>query len=416
MNYSRIILILLLFTASASLFAQFQPSDLKNPESLGMSTDSLAQMSAYFHQLVDEDSLAGVQIGIIRLGELIHFDSYGFSDIENDKSLKTNSLFRIFSMTKPIVSVALMQLYEQDKFELEDPLHKYIPSFKNTSTLEDSTLQASKNPIRIIDLLRHTSGYSYGNTQNPLLREYYIKANLNASKTNEEFVDKLSKIPLQFEPGTDWQYGLSTNICGRLIEVLSGKSLDQYLKNHILTPLKMNDTHFQMPKEKIERFTVGYGWNAENGLFVVENVEDNRYVHEVTLFNGGGGLVSTTFDYLKFCQMLLNKGSLGDIQILKSTTIDLMLSDHLKEVRPHQINPLRLPPGEASFGLGFAIRGEHPESLEQLFGWGGAVGTYFKIDLKHNLAYVMMIQLSPYRHLELRAKIQDFINGAIVES
>ncbi|MEN0046822.1 MAG: serine hydrolase domain-containing protein [Bacteroidota bacterium] len=391
-------------------------SSLRSPENVDLSSDSLAKMTTYFHQLVDEKKLAGVQIGILQKEKLVYFDTYGFADIENNKALEENSIFRIFSMTKPIVSVALMQLYEQEKFQLNDPLHQYIPAFKDAKILQDSAVIPSPTPVRIIDLLRHTSGYSYGRINNPKLSEYYVQANLNSSTNNKDFVNKLAKIPLQFEPGTNWQYGLSTNIVGRLVEVLSGNTLDQYLQDHILTPLQMNDTHFQLPKDKVSRFTVGYRWSEENGLYVSETADDNRYVREVTLFNGGGGLVSTTVDYLNFCQMLLNKGKWNGERILQAETIDLMLSDHLETVQPHQAGPLRLPPNEASFGLGFAIKGDSPDKLQEVFGWGGAVGTYFKIDTKNDLAYVMMIQISPYRHLGLRSKLQDFVNAAIVKS
>lgn len=394
-------------------FGQFSLSSLINADAMGISGDSLKKMDGFFHDLVDEAQLAGIQTAVLHNGKLIHFDSYGYADIETQKALDEKSIFRIFSMTKPIVSVALMQLYEQGKFKLEDPLHKYIPEFKESYVLEDTTLVVAQNPIKIIDLLKHTSGYSYGNGQNSYLNAHYARMNLYASRTNKEFVTKLSKIPLQFEPGTNWQYGMSTNICGHLIEVLSGRSLDEYLTDFIFDPLQMKDTHFQLPEEKVNRFTTGYGWNDQSGLYVAENSEDNRYTNEVTLFNGGGGLVSTTFDYLRFCQMILNGGSLYDVRIIKDQTIDLMLTDHLETTRQHQTERLRLPSGEAGFGFGFAIRGEHPDALQKVFGWGGALGTYFKIDAKHDLVYVMMIQLSPYRHLDLRRKIQEFVESAI---
>ena len=362
---------------------------------------------------MDEKQIAGIQTVIMRKGKLIHFDSYGNADIENDKPLNENSLFRIFSMTKPIVSIALMQLYEQGKFQLEDPLGKFLPGFKEALVCSDSTLQPAVQPIQIIDLLRHTSGFNYGRGQNNTLNQLYAEADLHSSKTNKEFVEKLSKIPLQFEPGTDWQYGLSTNICGYLIEVLSGKPLDVYLKEHLFDPLKMQDTYFQVPNDRIEDFTVGYRWTEEGELAIAEYPNQSRFVQEVTLFNGGGGLISTSLDYLRFCEMLLNGGKFKEGQIIKKETLALMLEDHLAEVRQYQ-ERLRLPPGEASFGLGFAIKGENPNELQQVYGWGGAVGTYFKIDTKNDLAYILMIQLSPYRHLGLRELFQEYVNASII--
>ena len=415
MNYRNVVYLafFIWLTVSFKVSGQVHLDELTHPDAVGLSTDSLELMDARFHQLVDENQLAGIQTAIVRKGQLVHFDSYGYADIANEKPVDEKTIFRIFSMTKPIVSVALMQFYEQGKFKLEDPLHKYLPDFKESYILEDSTLVPTKNPIRIIDLLRHTSGYNYGRSQNPILNEYYSKADLHSAPTNEIFVKKLSTIPLQFEPGTNWQYGLSTNICGHLIEVFSGQSLDQYLTEQIFKPLGMNDTHFQLPREKVNRFTVGYGWDEQQGLFESESREDNRYVNEVTLFNGGGGLVSTSLDYLNFCSMLLNKGTLNGAKILQAETINLMFSDHLKYTRTCQTEPLRLPLGEASFGLGFSIRGNSPDSLGRAYGWGGAVGTYFKIDVEHDLAYVMMIQCSPYRQLHLRSEIQQFIQSAI---
>ncbi|OJJ21048.1 hypothetical protein BKI52_10785 [marine bacterium AO1-C] len=379
-----------------------------------MSSDSLQRMNAHFHRLVDAKQLAGIQTAVMRNGRLVHFDSYGYANIQAKKLLDERSIFRVFSMTKPIVSVALMQLYEAGKFKLEDPVYKYLPEFKQMYIYTDSALVRANKPIRVIDLLTHTAGFSYGRTPHPGLSRMYVEANLRAAKTNKEYIHKLSKLPLQFEPGTDWQYGLSTNICGYLIEVLSGKSLNNYLQDHIFTPLSMKDTHFQLPKDKIERFTVGYGWRTTTGLTIVETQNDNRYVRNVTLFNGGGGLVSTTADYMKFCQMILNKGTLDGKRILKQTTIALMLRDHLQGARSVQ-ERLRLPVGEAGFGLGFVIKGANANQLEKVYGWGGAVGTYFRIDTANQLIYILMIQLSPYRQLGLQRLMQNYINTAIID-
>ncbi len=408
-----VFLIIALGLSPTLLIAQTNDFTLVKPESVNLSSDSLDIMNEYFHRLVDQKQLAGIQTAILRKGKLVQFDSYGYSNVEEKKLLDKHSIFRIFSMTKPIVSVALMKLYEEGKFKLTDPLYKFIPEFEKMLVYSDSTLVPTQRPITIIDLLTHTSGFNYGRSRNSALNQFYFDANLNSSKTNKDFVEKLSKIPLQFEPGTDWQYGLSTNICGYLIEILSGTSLDNYLKENIFIPLEMRDTHFQLPQEKIDRFCDGYRWQEDTGLIVVEDSRDNRFVREVTLFNGGGGLVSTTYDYLRFCEMLLNKGRYGDIQILKPETITLMFTDHLKEVRKHH-ERIRLPLGEVGFGLGFAIRGNDNHTFEKVYGWGGAAGTYFKIDLENELAYVLMIQLSPYRHLNLRQLYQNYINSALL--
>lgn len=387
---------------------------LDKPESVGMSSDSLSIMTKHLHELVDNKKLAGIQTAVMRKGKLIHFDSYGYADIENKKMIDNKSIFRVFSMTKPIVSVALMQLYEQGKFKLDDPIHKYIPEFSNQYYLKDSLELPVKDPIRIIDLLTHTSGISYGRSQNRFLNEQYTRANLMSSTNNKEFVKKLSSLPLLFEPGTDWEYGMSTNVCGYLIEILSGQSLDDYLKENILIPLEMTSTYFKVPEDKLEDFTVGYSWDENDGLFITENPEESRFAKEVTFYNGGGGLVSTTNDYINFCKMLLDDGRFNDKQIIKKSTLDLMFQDHLAEPKKHQ-ERLRLLRGENGFGLGFSIKGDYPDTLENVFGWGGAVGTYFRIDTDNQLAYILMIQLSPYRHLQLRSTFQNFVNAAIIE-
>ncbi|NQZ45485.1 MAG: serine hydrolase [Flavobacteriaceae bacterium] len=410
---NKYLLFLLFFHCVAFTNAQSDVFTKVKPEMVGLSTDSLQKMNAHFHRLVDDGKLAGIQTAILRHGQLAQFDSYGYANLAEATPLDEGSLFRIFSMTKPIVSVALMQLYEQGKFKLDDPLYKFIPEFREMKVFSEKGLVKAKIPIRIIDLLRHSSGYTYGRSALPEMDRMYREAHVHASTTNREFVLKLSRLPLYFEPGTDWRYGFSTNICGYLIEVLSGKDLDRYLKEHILTPLNMHDTHFQVPQDKVDRFTVGYRWQEGSGLQRSEAQRNNRYTRKVTLFNGGGGMVSTTNDYLRFCQMLLNKGEGNGQRILKEATVALMLQDQLQEVRPYQ-ERLRLPMGESGFGLGFAIRGSDANHLERVYGWGGAVGTYFKIDLEHDMAYVMMIQLAPHRHLGLRQLIQDYIEAALV--
>ena len=407
-------LLLLLLAIPLLTFAQTVKLKIDRPESVQMSSDSIEKMEDHLHKLVDEKKLAGIQTAIFRKDKLVYFDSYGYANIEKAQILNENSIFRIFSMTKPIVSIALMQLYEQGKFKLNDPIHKYIPEFRQMYISIDSILVPAKNSIRIIDLLTHTSGINSGRGPNKHQNRLHAEANLWNSTTNKEFVEKLSKIPLQFEPGTDWTYGLSTNVCGYLIEVLSGKSLDEYLLEFIFKPLEMTDTYFQLPKEKTPNFTVGYGWSEDEKLEVIESIDGSRFIEDVTLFNGGGGLVSTTYDYLNFCKMLLNKGIYNGIRIIKEETINLMLKDHLVEARKYQ-GRLRLLPREAGFGLGFSIKGDNPKALENVFGWGGAVGTYFRIDTDKDLAYILMIQLSPYRQLRLRELFQNFVNSSIIE-
>ncbi len=406
-----LLLICVIFTLTTSLA---QRVELTNPEVVGISSSHLNEMKLQLHDIVDKGRLAGIQTAIISKGKLAYFDTYGFADINKKKTLNSNSIFRIFSMTKPITSIGLMQLYEKGKFKLEDPVHKYIPEFKNMLIHTEKGNIPAKNDIKIIDLLRHTSGIGYGRSSNSELNKIYNEANLNASKNLKEFINKISKMPLHFNPGTDWKYGYSTDICGYLIEVLSSKKLDDYLYTNVLKPLGMIDTHFQLPKSKIERFTTGYSVKNEK-LVVVETPSQSRFANEVTFLRGGGGLVSTTNDYLKLCQMLLNKGELNGNRLLKHETIDLMTRDHLSDVRKHT-KKLRLLPGETGFGLGFSIAAYNKNGNRGVYGWGGAVGTYFRIDPKNEIAYTLMIQLSPYRQLGLRNTFQKLVNNSVIRN
>jgi len=384
-------------------------------ENLGISKDSLNKMNKYFHSLVDKDSLAGIQTAVMKNGELIHFDSYGYADIENREKIDEKSIFRIFSMTKPIVSVALMQLYEEGKFNLSDPVHKFIPEFRMMNKYEDDSLVKVHEPIKIIHLLTHTSGFSHGRVSNQFLKKNYQEAQLFQAKNNKELANKLSRIPLQFEPGTDWQYGLSTALCGYLVEVLSGTTLDKYLEEHIFKPLEMKDTFFELPKGKMKHLTVGYKWSKERGVFISDVPEDSGYSKKVTLFHGGGGLLSTTLDYLKFCKMMRDKGVYNGRKVLEKSTVALIFTNHIEQATKIQ-SKLRLPPGEGGFGLGFAIRKNNTGELENVYGWGGLAGTFFKINMDLDLIYVLMVQLYPHGHLNLRKKFQNYVESSVIKN
>lgn len=402
------------FLSFISLSCAQNKTHHRDSQHISISNIKLDSLKKVLHAYVDKGELAGIQTAILKKNKLVHYSSYGYADIENKKPLDSLSIFRIFSMTKPITSVGLMQLYEQGKFKLEDPIHLYIPEFKEMTVYnKDNKIVPAKRQIKIIDLLRHSSGISYGRSPNPSLNTKYTEASLGSSKGLKEFIKRITKLPLLFEPGTDYEYGYSTDICGYLIEVLSGQSLDEYLQKNVLDPLKMKDTHFQLPEHKINHFTTGYR-SGENGkLEIAELPTESMFINKPSFIKGGGGLVSTTNDYLNLCRMLLNKGVLFDQQILKPETIDLMTKDHLESVRKHKPR-LRILSGETGFGLGFSVAEKEDKSI--VYGWGGAVGTYFRIDPKQDLAYLMMIQLSPYKQLNLRETFQKLVNNSIIDT
>ena len=256
--------------------------------------------------------------------------------------------------------------------------------------------------------------YRFGHGVDSLYREGQFWANEDI----EGFVLSLSKLPLYFEPGTGWRYGVSTDVCGYLIEVLSGQPLDQFLQERIFDPLGMVDTHFEVPDSKDDRFVTNYTYDDSLGLTVIDHPSDSRFTKEVTFFSGGAGLVSTTSDYLKFCQMLLNGGELMGNRIMSPKTIELMTEDHAANIK-HQGGPVAYPGFGTGFGLGFAVTTNLANTLVTgsvgNYGWGGAAGTFFRIDPEEELIYIMMIQLMPNNHLQAREKFQSMVYQTIID-
>lgn len=398
--------------------AQLAPL-LSNPDKAGMSEDRLMKLDKRMHQFVDDGQISAIQTLIYRKGEIAHHDIYGMEDIDSNDPIKRNSIWRIYSMTKPLVSIGIMQQYEMGKFELNDPVHKYIPEFKEMKVHKGNhVLEDATRTIKVIDLMRHTSGIGYGWSGGYVDTLYAQAGSRASSKTNADFVKTLATLPLYNEPGTRWQYGLSTDVLGYLLEVISGQPLDEYLDEHIFTPLGMDDTFFEVPDDKEDRFVTNYTTNKEGKLQVIDHPSMSNYCKEVTLFSGGGGLVSTADDYLAFCKMLLNQGSVNGNTIIGSQTLELMTKDHAGDT-PYGSGPVILPARGHGFGLGFTVTTDlaASQSLGSLgsYGWGGAAGTYFRVDPEEDLIYIMMMQLMPYNHLEAREKFQTLVYQAIVD-
>lgn len=415
MNYKlNFVGFLILFVFISTTNAQsIVVSDSKTTE--GFSQERLDRLDNRMHQFVDKGLLSGVQTAIMRNGKLVHFDTYGKSDIESQTALSDDSMWRIYSMTKPIVSVGLMMLYEQGLFNLNDDVSKYIPAFSDLTVYsKENGIQSAKNKIKIVDLLRHTSGLGYG-WGGGYVDSLYNSEDKWGMETTGEFVNFIAKQPLYYEAGEGWRYSVSTDVCGRLIEVISGQNLDDYLDEHIFTPLGMDDTFFEVPQEKASRFVTNYTDRRGNKLTVIDHPKDSDYTKTVTHFSGGGGLVSTTSDYLAFCQMLLNGGHADGTRFLSRKTIELMTKDHCK----HIDRKGRLAGSGNGFGLGFSMINDVAATgalgTEGTYGWGGAAGTYFRIDPKENLIYVMMIQIMPYDHLQARQVFQNMVYQALVD-
>ena len=389
---------LLLFSFLLSAQSTFE---ISNPELQGVSSEKLKILNDAMHKFVDNNDISAIQTAIVKNGKLIHFDSYGNSDISDQDSLENDDIFRIASMTKPIVSVALMMLHEEGKFKLNDPVYKYIPEFKNLTVKKRKKTKPVKNHVKVVDLLRHSAGLNFRGPE-----DYRKTINL----TLEEYTKEAVKDPLKFEPGTTWWYSYATDICGYLIEVLSGEKLDDFLKNRIFDPLKMNDTFFELPAKKLDRLTTLYVVGDNKELVSFDSKANTPFKDKVILLNGSGGLLSTTEDYLKFSLMLLNNGSYKGQQLLNKETLDLMKFDHSQSLKYKKLAFGK----KKGFGLGFEVVKEDGTNFgsKGTFGWGGMFGTFFRVDPKQNMIMIYMTQSFETYKL----KIADIFRAHVYES
>ena len=375
-----------------------------SPESNGMSTEKLLNLNSVMHSYVDNNDISAIQTAIVKNGKIVHFDSYGYSDISEKDILDEGDIFRIASMTKPIVSLALMMLYEEGKFKLDDPVYKYIPEFKNLTVKKRKKNKPIKNDVKIIDLLRHSAGFSFKGPED------YRKV---IDMTLEQYTQDAIKTPLVYEPGTQWRYSSSTDIVGYLVEVLSGLRLDRFLKARLFDPLGMEDTFFELPKFSNHRLTTLYVKENEGDLVSFDNKSNSPFTESVILFNGSGGLLSTTSDYLKFCQMLLNGGSFNNTKIITSETIALMKEDHSIGLKYKKL----IFGKKKGFGLGFEVVKENDTKFgsKGTFGWGGMFGTYFRIDPVENMVFIYMTQSFETYDLKLSDKFRSLVYESIIK-
>ncbi len=393
---------------------QTPPLPQAKPESLGLSPVRLQRMSDAFRRDIDKGTIPGVTTMVARRGQIGWFDALGRQDPASAAPMAHNTLFRIFSMTKPIVSVGIMMLLEEGYFLLNDPVAKYIPEFsdqkvgvENDGRLE---LVPLKRPVTIQDLLRHTSGIAYEHTGNGLVQQLYQQSRVRSRKiSNADHAALVASMPLMCQPGTEWNYSRSTDILGRLIEVVSGKTLAAFLTERILAPLQMAETAFHTGPQNADRLAEPFPVDPWSG----EKVQLFNMLETPVMESGGGGLVSTTMDYARFCQMLLNGGALDGVRIIGRKTLQLMASNHLD---PSVKLESHLVPAGHSFGLGFAVRtheGMAPfaGSVGQFF-WSGMAGTFFWIDPKEELFAVFMSQ-GPGQREYFRSLVRSLVYAAV---
>src|SRR5215475_35793 len=393
-----------------------------SPESVGLSSKQLQVITDTLKADIAKGTIPGAVLLISRHGKIAYFEAMGTLDPEKKTPMTKDAIFRIYSMSKPITTVAAMILLEDGKLALSDPVAKYIPAFKDLKVGEEKTgtdgkptieLIAPKRPMTVQDLMRHSSGLTYGFFGEGLVKKAYLDANLyEGIFDNAQFVERLSKLPLVYHPGTTWDYSHATDVLGRVVEVVSGKSLYQFEKENILDPLGMSDTGFSVP-------------SAKQNLIAEPLSTDNKVVGTAPLSNprlptkweaGGQGMVSTAFDYAKFLQMLQNGGALDGHRILSPTTVAFMTSDHLGQIGP---GPTAYLPGPGyGFGIGFAVRQQAGVAANEGsvgdYYWAGAAGTSFWNDPKQHLTVVFMMQ-APSQLSHYSALLRNMIYAALTE-
>ncbi len=397
------------------------------PEKAGFSPERLNRITRHLgRNYVEPGKITGCQVLVARHGHVAYFDSQGYADLERRKPVADDTIFRIYSMTKPITSIALMQLFEQGHFQLNDRVDRVIPEWKGMRVYvsgegEAMETREPEQPMTFRHLLSHTAGLSYGAGRNPVDRMYkQLNVSRGPGETLGSFVEKLAGVPLHYTPGTRWMYSFATDVCGYLVEVLSGQRLDQYLQEHIFDPLGMTDTAFRVAPEKAHRFAANYERQLNKKLKLIDDPETSPYLKEPTFFSGGGGLTGTTADYFRFTEMLRRGGELDGARIIGRRTLDLMTRNHLPgggDLSGLAIGAFSETAYEGvGFGLGFAMTLDEVQAGSIAAGdyyWGGAASTIFWVDPKEDLVVIFMTQLMPSATFNFRGQLKNIIYSAI---
>ena len=408
------------------------------PKNTGLSTARLERITEHLERnYIQPGKIAGCQVAVARHGHLAYFRSLGQMDREAGKAMADDAIFRIYSMTKPITSVALMTLYERGYFQLNDPVSRFFPAWKNhrvwvSGSGAEMVTESPARPLSMRDMLCHTGGLTYGAALVALgapdsglaVDKVYAELGVRRGRgeTLMEFMDKLAGVPLLYQPGERWMYSLSTDVCGALVEKISGRRFDQYLKETIFDPLGMNDTAFFVAPNKVDRFCANYRRAPDKSLQLLDPPQASEYLHEPSFLSGGGGLTSTTENYLRFCEMLRRGGEFEGARILGPRTIALMHRNHLKggkDLTQMAIGGFSETANESiGFGLGFASTMDEVKAGGLGAGdyyWGGAASTIFWVDPKEDLTVVFMTQLMPSGAFNFRGQLKSIIYSSIVD-
>lgn len=411
-----------------------------NPASAGLDERQLEWITEHLQtRYIDAGRIAGCQVAVARHGHVGYFRSFGLRDLERSAPVEENTIWRIYSMTKPITGVALMSLYQRGMFQLSDPVTRFVPEWRNLKVRErkpdgSERLVDPQRPMTVRDLMTHMSGLGFagGRTLQELFSADVAKPGegfapglrQGPNATLQTMIERYAGYPLEFHPGTHWFYSVSTDVCGRLVEIISGQRFDDYLRETLFEPLRMNDTGFTVPDGKADRFAACYRRDPSKKLVLVDDPQHSGYRRQPSFLSGGGGLVSTTPDYLRFCQMLLNGGELDGVRILGRKTIELMASNHLPGGGDLQSVALPGGYGEVGFaGLGFGLTvavAKAPTATQVIgsageYMWGGAASTIFWVDPAEDLTVVFMTQLLPSGTFNFRGQLKTLVYPAIVD-
>jgi CubicO group peptidase (beta-lactamase class C family) len=401
-SYRAVLLLALLVTAPLVAIAQHTELPTAPPAAVGFSAERLRNLDGSLRKLVDEGVLSGIVTLVLRHGKIVSTDTYGYQDIARKVPMRQDTIFRIYSMTKPITGVAMMKLYEQGKWHPDDPLSRHIPEFANlqvyagTDGSGNVKLEKPIHPPTLGELMTHTAGFTYGFFGATPVDKLYQADNPLAAPTTQAFIEKLAKIPLLYQPGTQWVYSVSVDVQGYLVEKLSGKSLPEFMRQEIFDPLDMRETGFAVPTSKMDRLATVYAFDQKTGLTPVPH--DPSVNRVPGLASGGGGLYSTARDYSRFAQMLAAGGALNGVRILAPATVALMRANHLPASLMDNrfgIGFQRIRPG-LGFGYDVAVF-EDPNQVGSTTGkgtylWDGAAGTWFWIDPTNDIVFIGMIQ------------------------
>jgi len=402
------------------------------PEEVGLSSSRLARIGDHMKRYIDAGKIAGTLTLVARRGQVAYLEPQGHLEIERRRPVTADAVWRIYSMTKPITSVGLMMLYEEGRFQLDDPVHRFIPSWQNLRVFVGGNYPTFKTaaverPMTIRDLLSHTSGLTYGFMERTNVDAAYRKLGVadqtRSGYTLQDMVDTLAELPLEFSPGTRWNYSVATDVIGHLIEVISGQRLDAYLRARILEPLGMRDTGFVLEDEQAARFAANYERQGDGSLKMIDNPEQSSY-RKRSFFSGGGGLLSTAPDYFRFTSMLQNMGELDGVRLLGRKTVELMTMNHLpggQDLTDLAQAGMFTETAYAGvgFGLGFSVQ-QSPARAQILgspgeFAWGGAASTAFWIDPAEDLIVIFMTQLMPSSSYPLRRELRVLTYASLVD-